>query len=207
MQNRPRARTLRLERFLAAALLLGGALMIAAAPAPAGAATDRYVFDKDHTQILFFVDHLGFSMSQGEFHDYDGHFTFDPEDWGASAVDVTIRTHSIDMDDYAWDKHMRDEDFLWVDEHPEMRFVSERVERTGERTGKIHGTLTLRGVSQPVTLDVTFNKAGEHPINKKYVAGFSAETVVQRSDFGMDYGLPAVGDDVHIRLEVEGFRQ
>ncbi len=184
------------------------ALVLAAAGlAGPAAAAERYAFDKAHTQILFFVDHLGFSKSQGEFHDYDGHFTFDPEDWSNSAVEVTIRTHSVDMDDHAWDKHMRNEDFFHVAEHPTMRFASTRVERTGEDTGKVHGELTLLGVTRPVTLDVTFNKAGEHFLSKEWIAGFSATTSLQRSEFGMDYGLPAVGDRVDIRLEVEGVRQ
>lgn len=174
--------------------------------APAFAA-DRYAFDKAHTQILFFVDHLGFSKSQGEFHDYDGSFTFDPEDWSKAAVEVSIRTHSIDMDDHAWDKHLRNEDFFHVSKYPTMDFRSTRVEPTGERTAKVHGELTLLGVTQPVTLDVTFNKAGEHFLSKQWIAGFSATTTLKRSDFGMTYGLPAVGDPVEVRLEVEGVRQ
>ena len=173
----------------------------------ARAEPEHYAFDKRHTQILFFVDHLGFSKSQGEFHDYDGGFVFDPEDWTRSSVDVAIRTHSIDMDLHAWDKHMRDKDFFNVSEFPTMRFRSTRVEKTGERSGLIHGELTLLGVTKPVTLSVTFNKAGVNPISKHYVAGFSAHSVIKRSEFGMKYGLPAVGDEVDIRLEVEGLRR
>ena len=171
-----------------------------------GLAADQYTFDRAHTQVLFFVDHLGFSQSQGEFHDYDGGFTFDADDWGNSQVEATIRTASLDMDDYAWDKHLRSEDFFDVKKHPEMIFRSTTVERKDGQRGVIEGDLTLLGVTKPVTLEVTFNKAGIHPISKKYVAGFSASTVIKRSEFGMKYGLPMVGDDVQIRLEVEGHR-
>ena len=171
------------------------------------AGADRYTFDKTHTQILFFVDHLGFSRSQGEFHDYDGGFVFDPDDWSKSSVQVSIRTASIDMDDYAWDKHLRSKDFFNVSEYPTMTFRGTRLEQTGERTGQLHGELTLLGVTRPVTLQVTFNKAGVHPLNKMYVAGFSAVAVIRRSDFGMSYALPMVGDEVDLRLEVEGLRQ
>lgn len=187
----------------AAALAAALSLVISAAHA----APEKYDFDKAHTQILFFVDHLGFSKSQGEFHDYDGGFTFDPEDWSASEVEISIRTHSIDMDDHAWDKHMRNEDFFHVNEHPTMTFSSTKVEKTGEDTGRIYGNLTLLGVTRPVTLDVTFNKSGVHFKSKEYIAGFSADTTIKRSEWGMDYGLPMIGDDVHIRLEVEGVRQ
>ena len=181
--------------------LLAGLLALPAA------AADRYVFDKAHTQILFFVDHLGFSRSQGEFLDYDGEFRFDPADWSAGSVQLAIRTHSVDMDDYEWNQHLRGQDFFRVNEYPEMSFNSLRVESSGENQGRIHGELTLLGVTRPVTLEVRFNKAGVHPINKKYVAGFSAKTRIKRSEFGMNYGLPMVGDEVEVVLEIEGFRQ
>lgn len=178
--------------------------LVAGAPA---LAADRYLFDKVHTQILFFVSHVGFSMSQGELHDYDGAFTFDPADWSSAAVEVTVRTASVDMDDYEWDKHLRSKDFFNVNAYPEMRFVSDRLEKTGDKTGRLHGRLTLLGETHPLVLDVTFNKAGRHPKTKQYVAGFSARGVVRRSEYGMGYGLPMVGDEVHLRLEVEGIRQ
>ena len=174
---------------------------------PAFSTGDSYDFDRAHTQILFFVDHLGFSTSQGEFLDYDGHFAFDPEDWSRSSVAIDIRTASVDMDDYDWDKHMRSKDFFHVDQYPVMSFRSTRVEQTGEKQGRILGDLTLLGVTRPVTLEFTFNKAGVHPISKAYVAGFSAKTAIRRSEFGMKYGLPMIGDHVDIRLEVEGLRR
>lgn len=187
--------------------VLAAAAVSALLASPLHAAPEEYVLEKPHTQILFFVSHLGFSKSQGEFHDFDGGFTFDPEDWGNSAATVTIRTHSIDMDDHAWDKHMRHEDFFNVNVHPTMTFASTKLEQTDENTGRLHGDLTLLGVTRPVTLDVTFNKVGQHFKSKEWIAGFSAATTIKRSDFGMDYGLPIVGDEVHIRLEVEGVRQ
>ena len=171
-----------------------------------GHAADKFTFDRAHTQVLFFVSHLGFSQSQGEFHDYDGGFTFDSNDWTNSRVEATIRTASLDMDDYAWDKHLRSEDFFDVNQYPTMTFRSTNVERIDGQRGLITGDLTLLGVTKPVVLEVTFNKAGIHPISKTYVAGFSASAILKRSEFGMKYGLPMVGDDVHVRLEVEGHR-
>ena len=168
---------------------------------------DQYAFDKVHTQVLFFVDHLGFSRSVGEFHDYEGGFVFDPEDWAVGSVDVSIRTASIDMDDAEWDKHLRSPDFFHVERFPDMRFKSTRVEAVGAKDAKVHGELTLLGVTRPVTLEVRFNKAGVHPKSKQYVAGFSARTLIKRSEFGMSYAVPMVGDDVEVVLEVEGIRQ
>ena len=173
-------------------------------PVSARAEIEKYTFDKAHTQILFFVDHLGFSMSQGEFHDYDGHFVFNRAEPAKSSIDVTIQTASIDMDHEKWDAHMKNEDFFNVEAFPTMRFKSTDIEVTGENTANITGDLTILETTKPVTLSVTHNKSGVHPFSGKYVAGLSATTTVKRSDFGMTYGIPGVGDDVEIRLEVEG---
>lgn len=171
------------------------------------AESDRYTFDKAHTQILFFVNHLGFSNSQGEFHDYDGYFIFNTDEPEKSEVDVFIKTDSIDMDDEKWDEHLKNKDFFNVEEFPEMRFKSTDIIVTGENTADITGDFTLLGVTKPVTLSVIHNKSGKFPMGDKYVSGFSAKTVIKRSDFGMDYGLPMVSDDVNIMIEVEGERE
>jgi polyisoprenoid-binding protein YceI len=186
-------------------VVFAGLLLIAATPARAE--LHEYRFDKAHTQILFFVDHLGFSKSQGEFHDYDGTIQFDRENPENSSVNVTIQTDSIDMDDEEWDNHMKNEDFFHVEEYPTMTFESTDIEVTGEKKGKITGDLTILGTTRDVTLDTTFNKAGKHPYSGNHVAGFSATTEIKRSDFGMKYGLPGIGDTVNIRLEVEAIRK
>ncbi|HIF25297.1 MAG TPA: polyisoprenoid-binding protein [Micavibrio sp.] len=173
---------------------------------PAKAEVETYEFDKPHTSILFFADHLGFSKSQGEFHDYDGHFTFDRENPANSAVEVTIQTASIDMDMEKWDDHLKNADFFNVEEFPTMTFKSSAIEVTGEKTGKITGDLTLLGVTKPVTLDVVFHKAGEFPMGDMYKAGFTATAMIDRSEWGMNYGLPAMDKMVEIRIEVEGNR-
>lgn len=173
---------------------------------PAHAAQESYSFDKAHTQILFNVSHLGFSQSWGEFLDYDGHILFNEEDPKNSEVNITIKTASIDMDDEKWDEHMKNEDFFDVEKFPEMSFKSNAIDITGDNTANIKGDLTILGVTKPVTLETKFNKAGKHAFSGKYVAGFSATTQINRSDYGMDYGLPLVGDEVNIILEVEAIR-
>ena len=193
-------------RYLSPVTAFATALLMLAAT-PAKAEPKEYRFDKAHTQILFFVSHLGFSMSQGEFHDYDGTIQFDRENPENSSVNVTIQTDSIDMDDKEWDEHMKNEDFFHVEEYPTMTFESTDIKVTGETEGKITGDLTILGTTREVTLDTTFNKAGKHPYSGNYVAGFSATTQIERSNFGMKYGLPGIGDTVNIRLEVEAIRK
>ena len=170
------------------------------------AQVEKYEFDKAHTQILFFVNHLGFSMSQGEFHDYEGHFTFNRDEPAQSEIDVTIKTASIDMDDEKWDAHMKNQDFFDVENHSNMTFKSTGITVTGDNTAKITGDLTILGVTKSVVLDVKHNKSDVHPFSGRFVAGFSASTTVKRSEFGMNYGIPGVGDDVEVRIEVEGMR-
>lgn len=185
---------------LAAAAVVTGLL---AFTAPAQAEPVAYEFDKDHTQIFFSVNHLGFSHSMGRFNEFDGTLTLDQDAPENSAVNVTIATDSIDMGLEAWDDHLKNEDFFHVTEYPEMTFRSTAVEVTGENTANITGDLTILGVTQPVVLETTLNKIGAHPMSGKQHAGFSARGTIQRSAFGMNYGLPNVGDEVEIRIEAE----
>lgn len=192
--------------------LFGGMQNVHAEPAESKAEVveplmaEHYTFDKSHTQILFFVDHLGFSKSQGEFHDYDGYFIFDRAHPENSMIDVTIKTETIDMDSDKWDDHMKSPDFFNVEQFPDMTFKSTAIEITGEKTAKITGDLKLLGVIKPVVMQTTYNKSDKHPFSGKFVSGFSASATIKRSDFGMNYGLPGVGDEVNIMIEVEGYR-
>lgn len=174
-------------------------------PATAKAQVEHYDLETVHTQILFFVDHLGFSKSMGKFHEYQGHIVFDRDNPENSSVDVTIETASISMGLDRWDDHMKNEDFFDVEQYPQMTFRSTHIEVTGEDTANITGDLTLLGQTHPVTLDVVHNKSAEN--RGRYMSGFSATTTINRSQWGMTYGLPAVGDEVEIRLEVEAIRR
>ena len=187
-------------------LLTAASAALMLIPSAAQAQIEKYSFDKAHTQILFFVNHLGFSNSQGEFLDYDGHITFDEAAPEIGNVEVSIKTASIDMDDEKWDTHMKSADFFNVEQFSDMTFKSTGIEVTGEQTANITGDLTILGVTKPVTLAATHNKSGKHAFSGKYVSGFSASAMIKRSDFGMEYGLPLVGDEVTIRLEVEAVR-
>ena len=165
-----------------------------------------YVLEQVHTQILFFCDHLGFSKSQGEFLKFNGSFSFDPENLESTVAQISIDTSSIDMDNDKWDDHMKNEDFFNVEKYPSMEFTSTEVISHSDNQATMHGELTLLGHTEPVALSVTHNKLGVHPFSGKTVAGFSATTTIKRSLFGMTYGLPALGDDIEIRLEIEGVK-
>jgi polyisoprenoid-binding protein YceI len=186
-------------------LLLGALSVVALSGISASAQAEavRYEFDKAHTQVHFTVNHLGFSNSTGRFHDVDGYFTFDQQNPTNSAIDVTIKTASIDMGTEAWDAHMKNADFFDVEKYPDMTFKSTAIEVTGADTANITGDLTILGVTKPAVLAVKHNKTGAHPMNGKPTSGFSATANIKRSEWGMNYGVPNVGDDVQIRIEVE----
>lgn len=183
------------------------ALGTLALAAGASAETDSFKIDPEHTNILFIVNHLGYSRMIGQFQDFGGQFTFDDQAVENSAVEVTVKTESVDTDHQARDDDLRSPDFFNAVEFPDMTFKSTKVEKTGEKTGKITGDLTLLGVTKPVTLDVTFNQKAPHPLpgyNGILSAGFSATAKILRSDFGMKTFVPAIGDEIDIILEVEG---
>lgn len=187
--------------------LHGFAALALLAAAPAQAETIHYTLDKPHTQILFFVGHMGVSKSQGEFLDYEGKITFVTDKPEQSSVEATIRTASIDMGDAKWDEHMKNADFFDVEKFPEMTFKSTSIAVTGDKTADIIGDLTLLGVTKPVTLKAEWIGSGKHAMSGKDLAGFSATGNLKRSDFGMNYGIPMVGDEVEIRIEVEAVAQ
>lgn len=179
------------------------ALALATLSAPAFAA-EQWAFDKSHTHILYEVSHMGYSLNVGEFLEFDGSVTIDRENLANSAVEVTIDAKSLDSGFPARDEHVLNADFLDTDNFPTMTFTSTKVEPTGDTTAKVTGDLTVRGVTKPVTLDVTLRGEGENPFNGTPIMGFSATGVIDRTDFGMTYAPePIVGHEVTIRIETE----
>lgn len=194
------------------AVLAAIALPVAAAsvPRPALAAPDRYTIDPNHVSVAFLVMHVGFARVLGMFETVEGSFVFDPDKPSVSDISVTIPTASVFTANEKRDEHLRKDDFLNAGQYPTITFVGSSATQTGPRTGTVTGTLTIRGVAKPVTLDVTWNKSGQYPFADKHDAiGISARTTLKRSDFGMTYALAGnlVGDEVDVIIEFEGIRQ
>lgn len=174
--------------------------------APAFAAPVSYKIDPAHTAVAFIVNHIGFSNVIGRFNTVGGDISFDKDAVEKSTVTVTIDAASIDTNHAKRDEHLRSPDFFNAKEFPKLTFKSTKIEKTGDKTGKLHGDLTMLGVTKPVVLDVTFNKDGVSPASKLETAGFSARGTVKRTDFGMKYGAPAVGDDIQLLIEIEAVK-
>lgn len=188
--------------------MLAGCVLAIAAPV-AMAETHRYTIDPTHTTVGFWVKHIGFAKTWGQFTEVAGTYNFDETSNTLTDLKVVVPTASVFTNDDARDGHVKNDDFLDVADHPEMTFVATSAEVTGDNAGKVTGDLTLLGVTQPVTLDVTLNKSDVYPFgHKKHTMGVSARGVVKRSDFGMTYALGGiVGDEVEIVIEMEAIRE
>lgn len=165
---------------------------------------DSYTIDPTHTYPNFTISHLGFSTMYGRFDKTSGTLTMDRAK-GTGSVDITVDMASVNTGMKKRDDHLRSPDFFNVAEFPVMTFKSTKVEFAG-KGAKVTGDLTIKGVTKSVTLDVASINCGVHPFNKKDVCGFDATTKIKRSDFGIKYGLPAIGDDMNIMIEVEAFK-
>lgn len=180
-------------------------------PAPAG----RYGIDLAHTSILFRVSHLGFSMFTGRFLSAEATLDFDPAAPEQMRVSARVPIASVEThypgEDIDFDAMVAGPEFLnATPEAPDITFESTAVTLTGDRTADVTGDLTLNGVTRPVTLAVTFNGGyAGHPLDAGARIGFSATGAIDRSDFGMTFGLPApgttlgVGNRVEIVIETE----
>ncbi len=182
-------------------LTLAALPLIAAGTTAAHAET--YTVDASHTNILVSVSHIGFSNMVLEALHPVGTLEFDQTSPESSKINIVMKATNIDGDDEKFNHHLHSADLFNAEKFPEITFNSTSVDVTGENTGKVTGDFTLLGVTKPLTLDVTFNKLGANPFSGKETVGFTATGTLKRSDFGMGYGLPAIGDDITVNINLE----
>jgi polyisoprenoid-binding protein YceI len=195
-----------LGRFAAAVV----ATVALAAAVPAQAQPREYKLDPEHFAIAFLTHHLGLADTLGMFREARGSFTYDAEAQTISDIEIVVQTDSVYTNHEERDKHLRGPDFLNAKEYPTMTFTADEAEVTGDKTGKIHGELTLLGETNPVTLDVTYRGGREYPFgDRHYAIGVSARGTLERSDYGMTYAVDNgwVGDEIHLIIEFEAIRQ
>jgi polyisoprenoid-binding protein YceI len=184
---------------------LFAAALIAASTVAARA--DVYSIDKGHSEVSFQVRHL-VTQVRGNFNDYQGTINLDPANLEHSSVDFQIKADSIDTNLPDRDKHLRSEDFFFVEKYPQITFKSKSVKKTGKDTYDVAGTLTLRGVSKDVTLPVTFLGTVKDPWGNEK-AGFATDLTLNRKDYGinwnaaLDNGGVVLSDDVKISINLE----
>lgn len=167
----------------------------------------NYSLDPAHASLLFKIDHLGFSTYVGRFNSFDISLDFDETDPTAARVEAVIDMTSLDVanDDFA--NTLTGSNWFDANQFPEAVFQSTAITVTGDNRGALTGDLTLHGVTQPVTLDVTFNGGGSDRLRGAYVIGLSATSQISRKAFGVDRFDGLVGDQVQIEIEAEFLRE
>lgn len=171
---------------------------------PLSASAERWRLDPVHTRVLFAIEHAGFSQALGTLSGSEGMLDFDPDDWAGAQLDVTLPVTRLDLGDDKWNRATLARNLLDGERFPQARFVSTRVEPLDAQHARVHGLLTLRGVSREVVLDVTLNALKRHPLPPfRRTAGFSATTTLSRADFGIDAWKSMIGDTVQVRIEAE----
>ncbi|MBC7438211.1 MAG: polyisoprenoid-binding protein [Bdellovibrionales bacterium] len=173
------------------------------------AAPQNFAIDSLHSYPNFAVNHLGMSTVQGRFDKMTGRVVLD-EAAKTGSIDIKIATASISTGDAkrtdgarSRDEHLKGPDFFNATEFPEMSYKSTKMVFKGETIESIEGNLTLLGVTRPLKLSVTSFKCGPHPFTKKPMCGADVTGTIKRTDFGMKYGVPAIGDEIKLSINVE----
>jgi polyisoprenoid-binding protein YceI len=170
---------------------------------PAHAPSGFYKLETGHSLVLFSIMHMGLTDYYGRFDKLSGHLNFVATQPEKSSTEITIDTTSIDTPSDQLNNELRGTSVFSTQQFPTATFKSTSIERTGPDSGKMTGDLTIKGVTKPVVLDVTFTGGEQNPLKNSYALGFHASVTVKRSDFGMTSMMwsPFVGDDVNLIIE------
>ncbi|MGE0596522.1 MAG: YceI family protein [Hyphomonadaceae bacterium] len=180
---------------------------------PIEAPSGEYTLDKTHASLTLRANHFGLSNYTLRFTNLDGTLTFNAEDPTQSTLVASARTDSVETDyvgDRDFDAELQNSEWFDAANHPEITFRSTSIERTGPNTGRMTGDLTIRGQTHPAMFDIVYNRSyARHPLGPAIsMIGFSAQGIVQRSQYGMNVllpqgGGPGVADQVNVVIEAE----
>lgn len=174
--------------------------------------TMSWQIDLSHSNIYFSARHMMISKVRGQFESFSGTVAFDEETPTNTAVDIEVAVDSINTKDAQRDGHLKSPDFFDAANHPVVTFKSTRVEQESATEGKLYGDLTIRGITKEVVLDVTYAGIAKSPWGTES-AGFSAETNLNRKDWGLNWnqaletGGVLVGDKIKLEIELELVKQ
>jgi polyisoprenoid-binding protein YceI len=182
-----------------AAVPLTGHTQAVGAPDVKRVVAGSYKVDPNHTQVVWTVDHMGVTPLSGAFGASGGTLDIDPAKPAAAKLNVTFNIAELSSTSTGFTKHLLSADLFDVAKNSNASFTSTSVQVSGT-SAKIVGNLTIKGITKPVTLDAKFFGAGANPMSKKLNIGFSANAKIKRSDFGLGYGVPMVGDQVDLKI-------
>lgn len=177
------------------------------ASAPAFAAAEQYDIDPGHTVVTFGWNHFGFSNPTARLEKITGSVMLDQSDLTKSSVSVTMPLDGVHTGVAKLDEHLKSPDFFDAAKYPDITFKSTKVEKESATSLKVTGDLTIHGVTKPVTLNVKVNKIGLFEIPQMKIkipaAGFDADVVIKRSEFGVGGYVPAVSDEVPVHITLD----
>jgi polyisoprenoid-binding protein YceI len=169
-------------------------------------AAETYILDPMHTSIVFRVKHLGVTYVYGRFNGPTGSFVFDETSPSKSTIEMQAETKNVDTAVEKRDTHLKSPDFFNAGEYPLVSFKSKSVKKISENTYEVSGDLTLLGKTHPITVDVHATGAKKDPWGG-FRRGFETSFAIRRSEFGMDFMMDGVSDEVNLTVSVEGIRQ
>lgn len=181
------------------------AVMLTAAAVPASAA-ETYQVDSAHTYILFKVKHLDIGYSYGRFNGASGELAWDDAKSSIRSIEMQVNAVDVDTDVDQRDDHLRSADFFNAEKFTTITFKSTSVKKLDGDAFEIAGNLTLLGKTRPITVTARQTGAGQDPWGK-YRRGFESSFTIKRSEWGMDFMLSGVSDDVELTVSMEGIRQ
>ncbi len=168
-------------------------------------AADSYTIDPGHTFPRWQVSHFGFSTHHGQFNKTSGKLVLDAKT-EIGSVEISVDTASVATGDPELEKHLRSPDFFDVEKFPSMTFKSKSMKFENGRPVSADGDFTMRGITKPVTFHIAQVKCSMHPIAKKDACGAEVSGTLKRSAYGMKYGLPGLGDDIKLTIQVEAIK-
>ncbi len=181
--------------------LAAAATLATLAVGTAHAELASYAIDPTHTYATFEINHFGASVNRGRFDKKEGTVQFDRAG-KAGKVELTIDTTSINTGTEAFNKHLQSPDFFNSAKYPTMKFVADKFSFNGDNVSEVSGTLTLLGKTNPVVLKANQFNCYQNPMLKREVCGGDFETTIDRTQWGMDFGL-AYGFSKNVRLVVQ----
>ena len=169
----------------------------------ASAAEVDYKIDPTHTMVLASWNHFGFSNPTANFGEASGTISYDADAPEKSSVEVVLPMSGLTSFVPKLDEHLKSADFFDAGQFPQATFKSTSVRVVGDGRLEVTGNLDLHGVTKPVVLDVTLNRAEPHPMSKAPSIGFDATTTIKRSEFGITKYVPMVSDEIGLRITTE----
>ena len=182
--------------------LLASSLLAGLAAGAISAKT--YDIDPVHSSVVFRVSHFNVSKVYGRFNEITGKIQFDESNPTAGSVELTIKAASVDTHDDRRDKHLRSPDFLNAAQFPVITFKSKQIEKAGDKF-QITGDLTLLGTTKSITIEVEHTGSGKHPRGGQALVGFELNVPLKRSDYGMNFMVGPLGDEIDLYIAIEAF--